>query len=115
MMWTKAPAEKISGAIITSIPDVQPRGPIIQVAAGRRLPYEVAGKEMTELCEPGKIAIHPPLQLGGCLGGNVARVALQTRNDHGIADVVEAVAGALPPEKCRVKRQRDGLLELQRR
>lgn len=64
---------------------------------------------MTVLRKPGQVAIHSPLQLGGGLRRDVSGVALQARDDHGIADAVQAVARAFPPEKGRVECHGDGL------
>jgi hypothetical protein len=46
-----------------SIPDVEPSGPIIDVAARRGLFYELAWKEVAVLCERAQVVSHLPLQL----------------------------------------------------
>src|SRR5271154_1915916 len=71
-----------------SISDVDPTSPIVKVATGRGLFYELAWKEVAVLCEPPHVAIHLPLQLGGRLRGDISRVALQARNDYGVAYAV---------------------------
>ena len=70
---------------------------------------------MSELCKPGKIAIDPPSELGRDLSSDVARVAIQTRDDHAVAYAVKSIARALPPEKCRVELHRNRLGEVELR
>jgi hypothetical protein len=99
--------------IPTSIPDVQPSRPKIDVLTGRCLAYELAGKEVCVFREPAEVACHPPLQSCRGLRSDVPRVAVQARNDDSIADAVQAVPRALAPVKGRVDRQSDGLAELE--
>ena len=64
-----------------SEPDVQPRGPIIDVLARRSLLYKAARKEVPELREPAQVASHLPVHLSRTLRRDVASITRQTRHD----------------------------------
>src|SRR5580692_7084973 len=94
------------------VPDVQPSRPKIHVGPRRGLLQELTRKEVGVFREPGQVPVHLPSKLRRGLGSDIARVAIQAGNQHRVANGVKAIAWALPPEKCRVRRQSDSLAEM---
>src|SRR5579864_700589 len=84
----KLPFHSSSKLIQPSKPDVKPPGPIVNALPRGRLFQEVAGKEVSVLGEPGKVASHAPLHLGGGLRRNESSVALRPWNDDGITHAI---------------------------
>ena len=64
-----------------SEPDVQPRGPIIDILARCSLLNKTAGKEVSELREPAQVTSHLPVRLSRTLRRDVAGVTPQPRHD----------------------------------
>jgi len=71
-----------------SEPDVEPRGPVIDILARCSLLYKSAGKEVPELREPTQVASHLPVHLSRALRRDVASIARQTRHDDTTTYVV---------------------------
>src|SRR5437660_818081 len=90
-----------------------PSGKVIHIFPGRILVKERAREKMRIVGRPSQVPLKPPLDLGRRLRPDITRASGDTCARDVLPDVVNAVVGALAPEKVAIggERERTGRMQ----